>query len=138
MSGFDPSLLELIEGIVARTVASMVPLAPPRFLRTKEAAKRIGFSPKTLQNWRSSGKGPPWVRIGGKVAYEVAPFDAWCALSRVPRSSAHSMEPVKAPEAAQAPAGYRAKSVERLKPNSDHGVTAGRSACDLCGRFGVI
>jgi predicted DNA-binding transcriptional regulator AlpA len=138
MNGFDPSLVELIEGIVARTVASMVPLAPPRFLRTKEAAKRIGFSPKTLQNWRSSGKGPPWLRIGGKVVYEVAPFDAWCTRNLLPRSSAHSTEPLKAPEAAQAPAGDRAESVERLKPNSaatparDHGVTAGRSVCDLC------
>lgn len=34
-----------------------------------QVAKRIKFSPKTLRNWRSSGKGPHFIKIGRLIRY---------------------------------------------------------------------
>ncbi|NBT60084.1 helix-turn-helix domain-containing protein [bacterium] len=45
-----------------------------------EAARRLGFSPKTLRNWRagSPGRGPRWVTLPtGAVRYTQAALDAW-------------------------------------------------------------
>ncbi|MBF0584659.1 MAG: helix-turn-helix domain-containing protein [Magnetococcales bacterium] len=32
-------------------------------------ARRWGIAPKTLQNWRCAGKGPPYIKIGGRIMY---------------------------------------------------------------------
>ncbi len=32
-------------------------------------ARRWGIAPKTLQNWRCVGKGPPYIKIGGRILY---------------------------------------------------------------------
>lgn len=29
------------------------------------------MSPRTLENWRSSGKGPAYVKLGGQVRYRI-------------------------------------------------------------------
>lgn len=33
-------------------------------LTPSELAVMLGMSPRTLANWRSTGKGPPYVKIG--------------------------------------------------------------------------
>jgi hypothetical protein len=33
-------------------------------LRPEEFAAMIGLSPRTIANWRSTGKGPPYLKIG--------------------------------------------------------------------------
>ena len=40
------------------------------FLNQNELASRWGMSPRTLENWRSTGKGPAYVKIGGQVRYK--------------------------------------------------------------------
>jgi excisionase family DNA binding protein len=75
MTALEPSLLELIERTAAATVAAL--RTSRRYVNTREAAEYLGCSPKTLQNWRSSGKGPRFVRIGGKIAYDFADLDAF-------------------------------------------------------------
>jgi len=48
-------------------------------LKEKQAAERLGVSRRTLQRWRLSGDGPPFVRIGPRrVAYAEAALAAWC------------------------------------------------------------
>jgi predicted site-specific integrase-resolvase len=46
-------------------------------VRPQEAARFLGFSAKTLANWRYEGKGPKWVRRGGRIFYEYAALKAW-------------------------------------------------------------
>jgi DNA-binding transcriptional MerR regulator len=49
-------------------------------LDTKAAAPRIGVSPGTLENWRSQGFGPKFIKsrgIRGKVMYDPADIEAW-------------------------------------------------------------
>lgn len=40
-------------------------------LDTREAAKRLGVKKHTLENWRVSGRGPRFVKLGGLVRYPV-------------------------------------------------------------------
>jgi hypothetical protein len=42
-----------------------------RHLNQGEVAKRWGFSPRTLENWRCRGEGPRFLKIGGKVVYRL-------------------------------------------------------------------
>ena len=37
----------------------------------------VGISVSTLANWRSQGKGPPWLKVGRKIWYLVADFEKW-------------------------------------------------------------
>ncbi len=50
----------------------------PILLTEKEVGQLIGFAPRTLQNWRSRGGGPPFVRVSkGCVRYRRQDIDAW-------------------------------------------------------------
>lgn len=52
-------------------------------LDTKEAAQRIRLSEKTLITWRSRGRGPKYLKVGGKVFYTEAHLDEFVAQSIV-------------------------------------------------------
>jgi len=38
----------------------------------RSAAKRLNLAEQTLSNWRYLRKGPPYIRIGGKIVYREA------------------------------------------------------------------
>lgn len=46
------------------------------------AAERMGLPPKTLDNWRHLGNGPPYYKFNGRILYDDAEVDAWCAERR--------------------------------------------------------
>lgn len=50
---------------------------PPRFLRTDEAARFLGLSPRTLEKHRVYGTGPVYRKLGGRVVYALADLQAW-------------------------------------------------------------
>ena len=41
------------------------------YLTSKELAHRWRLSEQTLANWRHAGKGPVFLRIGGRILYPV-------------------------------------------------------------------
>ncbi|MCA0935314.1 helix-turn-helix domain-containing protein [Vibrio alginolyticus] len=47
------------------------------YLSRKEVARILKVSPGTLANWASVGKGPGYVKLGGKVCYPVAALKAY-------------------------------------------------------------
>lgn len=49
----------------------------PRFVRTPEAARLLGLSPRTLEKHRCDGTGPVYHKLGGRVVYTVADLHAW-------------------------------------------------------------
>jgi predicted DNA-binding transcriptional regulator AlpA len=53
---------------------------PPRFLCTKEAARFLGISQRTLEKHRTYGTGPTYRKIGGRVLYAVEDLQAWTAI----------------------------------------------------------
>lgn len=52
------------------------------FLTSKEVADRWRLSDQTLANWRSAGKGPPFIRVGSRVLYPVEGIHAYEKLSQ--------------------------------------------------------
>ena len=54
-------------------------------LSNDEAARLIGVSPRTLPDWRSDGRSPPWVKVGRRVVYRRADFERWLAARVVTR-----------------------------------------------------
>ena len=50
---------------------------PQRYLRTAEAARFLGLSPRTLEKHRIYGTGPAYRKIGARVVYSVADLNAW-------------------------------------------------------------
>ncbi len=62
----------------------------PRRLSEVEAAEYLGpVQVRTLQDWRVRRVGPAYVKLGKRVAYDVADLDAFVAAQRVePKAAA--------------------------------------------------
>lgn len=56
-------------------------------LATTAAAPRIGVKPKTMENWRTLGKGPQFHKVGSRVVYDPKDLEAWLAARRVSSTS---------------------------------------------------
>lgn len=52
------------------------------------AAERLSVSPRTLQRWRLNGRGPAFVRVGGRRMYRPEDLEAFVSAGLVPRSVA--------------------------------------------------
>jgi predicted DNA-binding transcriptional regulator AlpA len=48
-----------------------------QYLRTKEAAKILGLSTRTLEKHRSYGTGPQFLKLGGRVVYKIDDLHSW-------------------------------------------------------------
>ena len=46
-------------------------------LTTRQAAKRLGLSPRTLERYRVSGDGPEFVKMGRAVRYMAGKLNEW-------------------------------------------------------------
>lgn len=55
-------------------------LPPPRLLCTKEAARFVSLSPRTMEKHRSYGTGPAYSKLGGRIVYSLADLQTWVAL----------------------------------------------------------
>ena len=54
-----------------------------RRLTETEAAEVLNVSPRTLQQWRVRGGGPPFAKLGALVRYDPETLAAWiCAQTR--------------------------------------------------------
>jgi hypothetical protein len=80
---------------MSRNDATSNPAAPAaaaphsaRHLNQIELSRRWGFSPRTLEGWRWFGKGPAFIKAGGKVLYrleDIEAFEAEQLRQRTPR-----------------------------------------------------
>jgi uncharacterized protein YjcR len=55
---------------------------PVRHLSQAELAERLGVSVRTIEGWRSRGKGPRYLKMEGRIAYRVGDverFETLCA-----------------------------------------------------------
>jgi predicted DNA-binding transcriptional regulator AlpA len=54
------------------------------WLSVKEVSRKTGLSTHTLNRWRGEGKGPPWIKLEGKlIAYPTDRFrDWWSGLTK--------------------------------------------------------
>ena len=50
-------------------------------LDQKDLAERWLISPRTLEQWRWQGRGPRYLKIGGRVIYRLSDIEAFEAVS---------------------------------------------------------
>lgn len=50
-------------------------------LNRSRAAEYLGLKTKTLDNWRSTGRGPRYLKLGARVLYPQAELDAFKAAN---------------------------------------------------------
>ena len=53
---------------------------PNRYLRTPEAARFLGLSPRTLEKHRTYGTGPVYQKLGGRVVYTLENLKIWAEI----------------------------------------------------------
>jgi len=63
--------------------SNLVDLPVSPYLTESQAAARLGFSPKTLRNWRARSEGPNFLRLGSSVRYHVETLDRWAMAQEV-------------------------------------------------------
>jgi len=51
--------------------------SPDRYLRTPEAARFLGLSPRTLEKHRTYGTGPTYRKLGGRIVYVLDDLKRW-------------------------------------------------------------
>lgn len=54
-------------------------------LNEKMLAHRLGLSLRTLQRWRWQGKGPAYLKLGGRVVYRLRDVELWEERNRQAR-----------------------------------------------------
>lgn len=54
------------------------------YLSTRKAAAALGLSPRTLDRYRETGRGPAYHRFGQRIVYRRSDLDDWAARQRVP------------------------------------------------------
>lgn len=54
-----------------------------QLMTTSELAAALGIARHTLENWRSSSRGPGYFRLEGSIRYRMSDVEAWLAGQRV-------------------------------------------------------
>lgn len=50
------------------------------YLLQREFCRKFHVSDRTAERWRTTGDGPPWVRLGQrKIAYRLSDCERWAA-----------------------------------------------------------
>lgn len=70
--------LDALEETLTAVVQKSAVTPPVLAVTTAEAARMVGRTRKTLNNWRYKGKGPRWTRTGdNSVVYKVSDIEEW-------------------------------------------------------------
>ena len=54
-----------------------MPDSPLTLVTPEDAARLLTSKERTLERWRSTGTGPPYVKVGRRVAYRLRDLEAW-------------------------------------------------------------
>jgi hypothetical protein len=54
-----------------------------RYFSAQRVASMLGVSLRTLSRWNAAGAGPPKIKIGKKVLYELDKLPAWLASREI-------------------------------------------------------
>lgn len=70
-----------------QTTPASTPAVPAEVLTSEQAASYLQLHTQTLHNWRVSGRGPQYCKIGSAVRYRRADLDAWLATKLISSTS---------------------------------------------------
>jgi hypothetical protein len=65
-----------------------------KHLNQIELSRRWALSPRTLERWRWAKKGPPFLKLGGRIVYELAEIEAFEKTRRRMPEVAHPTDRV--------------------------------------------
>lgn len=57
-------------------------LRPQEYVRTRDAARYLSLSHRTLEKLRVTGAGPQYFKMGRAVLYAISDLEAWLASNR--------------------------------------------------------
>ncbi len=52
-----------------------------QLLSETEAAQRLKLSTRTLRNWRVTGQGPKFVKVGRLIRYKIVEIEEWIEMN---------------------------------------------------------
>ena len=55
----------------------------PRYVSEAGAGVHLGYSARTMSRMRAEGRGPAYVRAGGRVTYDLRDLDRWARAQKV-------------------------------------------------------
>ncbi len=67
----------------------------PTYVRTRQAARYLSLSHRTLEKLRVTGGGPDYFKMGRAVSYAISDLDAWLAKNRRSSTSLGALPPVE-------------------------------------------
>ncbi len=68
--------------------AAPLPTDPDALLTTQMLADKLHMSPRTLEGWRVTGYGPPFIKVGpNKIGYLWSSAQAWLLARQVNSTS---------------------------------------------------
>ena len=85
-----------------RTELEEIDMTEDSYMSTEDAARFLKLSPRTLQSYRGSGKGPPFSRLGNRARYLRSKVAEWAA-EREARSTTEADEKAREESAAASP-----------------------------------
>jgi predicted DNA-binding transcriptional regulator AlpA len=94
---------------------------PGRKLKVQEAARFLGLSVSTLNKLRLSGNGPPYMKLGRRVLYDLRDLEAWAAERKRNHTSERSPASMPVKPLAE---DCSAVASATAKPRSRHGCRA--------------
>ncbi|MDD5479637.1 helix-turn-helix domain-containing protein [Rhodoferax sp.] len=98
-----------------------------------ELAQRWGMSPKTLQRWRSEGRGPRYFKLSRKVIYPMAEIQKFEAQSLYASTSERANDIAawrdSAPEAAKEDSAATQSPMNQRSGESNNGRVRGQVLC---------
>lgn len=62
-------------------------MIPPNLLSEKDVAYKLLVTANTLSKWRVYGRGPRFIRVNRRIAYDPADVTAWLDARRVNSTS---------------------------------------------------
>ncbi|NIN91786.1 MAG: helix-turn-helix domain-containing protein [Candidatus Aenigmarchaeota archaeon] len=76
-----------LNDLIDKLTEKLLPIlsVPRRYLSEEEAGQYLSLSVHTLRQWRSREEknGPPYLKIGSCVRYDVQSLDAWIEQFKV-------------------------------------------------------
>lgn len=79
----EQQLKRIIREVIREELAVITRNVVPETLTQEEAAKTLGVLTSTLSAWRSTGKGPKFMKCGGRVMYLASDINDYIEKGRV-------------------------------------------------------
>ena len=70
--------------VTGSNAESGIEISGRRYVSARHVASMLGVSLRTLSRWTATGAGPPKIKIGKKVFYDLGKLPEWLASREIP------------------------------------------------------